>query len=58
MKKVIKKLLSKAGYSISKIKINPYPIDYKKDFIEEYKLIEPYTMTSIDRIYALKTAIE
>jgi O-methyltransferase len=58
MKKIIKKLLHKAGYSISKIKINPYPIDYNKYFIDEYKSIEPYTMTSIDRIYALKTAIE
>ncbi len=58
MKKIIKKLLHKAGYNISRIKINPYDIDYNQDFIDEYKSIEPYTMTSIDRVYALKTAIE
>ena len=58
IKKIIKKLLYKVGYNISKIKENIYPIDYNQDFIDEYKSVEPYTMTSIDRIYALKTAIE
>ena len=58
MKTIVKKLLGKLGYKISKIDNNRYPIDYSKDFIEEYQSIEPYTMTSLERVYALKTAVQ
>ena len=58
MKTIVKKLLGKLGYKISKIDNNRYPIDYSKDFIEEYQSIEPYTMTTLERVYALKTAVQ
>ena len=53
MKKTIKRIFNKFGYSISKIKKTEYPIDYSKEFIREYQEIEPYTMTSIERVFAL-----
>ena len=58
MKKIIKSLLQKSGYKISRIDKDVYPIDYTKKFIEDYQFVEPYTMTSIERIFALKTAIQ
>jgi len=58
MKTIVKKLLGKLGYKISKVNNNIYPIDYSIDFIEEYQSIEPYTMTSLERVYALKTAVQ
>lgn len=58
MKKIIKNLLQKTGYKISRINKDVYPIDYSKDFIEEYQSVEPYTMTSIERIFALKSAVK
>ena len=58
MKNIVKKLLGKLGYKISKVNNNRYPIDYSIDFIEEYQSIEPYTMTSLERVYALKTAVQ
>ena len=58
MKTIVKKLLGKLGYKLSKINNNRYPIDYTDDFIEEYQSIEPYTATSIERVYALKTAVQ
>ncbi len=58
MKKTIKRIFNKFGYSISKIKKTEYPIDYSKEFIREYQEIEPYTMTSIERVFALKSAVQ
>ena len=57
MKKTIKRIFNKLGYKISKIKKSEYPIDYNEEFIREYQEIESYTMTSIERVFALKSAV-
>ena len=58
MKNLIKKLMKLFGYKIIKINKFVYPIDYNNDFIREFEAIEPFTMTSIERIYALKSAVK
>ena len=57
MKRIIKYILKIFGLKINKIKKDVYPIDINNNFIEEYKMIEAYTATSIERVYALKSAI-
>lgn len=57
MKKIIQYILKIFGLKINRIKKDSYPIDINKNFIEEYKMIEAYTATSIERVYALKNAI-
>ena len=57
MKNIIKKLMKLFGYKIIKINKVVYPIDYNNDFVSEFEAIEPFTMTSIERIYALKSAV-
>ena len=57
MKNIIKKLMKLFGYKIIKInKVVSYY--YNNDFIREFEAIEPFTMTSIERIYALKSAVK
>ena len=58
MKNIIKKIMKLLGYKIVKINKVGYPIDYDKDFLRDFEAIEPFTMTSIERIYALKSAVE
>ena len=57
MKRFIKYILKIFNLKINRIKKNVYPIDINNNFIEEYKMIEAYTATSIERVYALKSAI-
>ena len=57
MKRIIKYILKIFGLKINRIKKDVYPIDINNNFIEEYKMIEEYTATSIERAYALKSAI-
>ena len=57
MKRIIKYILKIFGLKINRIKKDVYPIDINNNFIEEYKMIEAYTATSIERVYALKNAI-
>jgi len=57
MKRIIKYILRIFGLKINRIRKDVYPIDIDKNFIEEYKMIEAYTATSIERVYALKSAI-
>ncbi len=57
MKRIIKYILKIFGLKINKIRKDVYPIDINNNFIEEYKMIEAYTATSIERVYALKSAI-
>ena len=57
MKRIIKYILKIFGLKINKIKKDVYPVDINNNFIEEYKMIEAYTATSIERVYALKSAI-
>ena len=57
MKRLIQYILKIFGLRINRIKKDIYPIDINNNFIEEYKMIEAYTATSIERVYALKSAI-
>ena len=57
MKRIIQYILKIFGLKINRIIKDSYPIDINNNFIEEYKMIEPYTATSIERVYALKSAI-
>ena len=57
MKRIIKYILKIFGLKINRIRKDVYPIDINNNFIEEYKMIEAYTATSIERVYALKSAI-
>ena len=58
MKKIIKGLLTKLGYRISRIKKDLYPIDISNEIIKEYQEIEPFTATSIERIAALLDSVK
>ena len=58
MKNIIKIFIKMFGYEIKKINKTRYPIDYDKDFLNQFEAIEPFTMTSIERIYALKCAVK
>lgn len=58
MKNIIKKFIKMFGYEIKKINKTRYPIDYDKDFLNQFESIEQFTMTSIERIYALKCAVK
>ena len=58
MKNIIKKIIKLFGYQITKLNKVGYPIDYDNDFIKEFEAIEPFTMTSIERIFALKSAVK
>lgn len=57
MKRIIKYILKIFNLKINRIKKDVYPIDINNNFIEEYKMIKEYTATSIERAYALKSAI-
>ena len=57
MKRIIKYILKIFNLEINRIRKDVYPIDINNNFIEEYKMIEEYTATSIERAYALKSAI-
>ena len=58
MKNIIKKIIKLFGYQITKLNKVGYPIEYDNDFIKEFEAIEPFTMTSIERIFALKSAVK
>lgn len=60
VKKVLLKGIEKMGYSVQKVvPINDEKyIDIKEsEFFDIYKLCKPYTMTSIERMYALYNAV-
>lgn len=58
MKKIIKGLLTKLGYRISRIKKDSYPIDISDEVIKAYQEIEPFTATSIERVVALLDSVK
>ena len=58
MKKIIKGLLSKLGYKINRINKDEYPIDISKETVRKYQEIEPYTVTSIERVSALLDSVK
>ena len=60
MKKIIFNLIKKLGYNIHKINVNkPERFqDIKEvEFWEIYRACEPYTMTSVERMYALYCSV-
>ena len=58
MKKIIKQILRTFGYQINRINKDQYPIDISKDMQDLYKEIEPYTATTIERVYALANSVK
>jgi len=58
IKKLIKGILEKFGYRISRIDSNVYPIDIPKESIDDFKDVEQYTATSIERASALLNSVE
>lgn len=60
MKKILKKILEKLGYSVSRIDKNrtPYPDIKDPEFWEIYHLCKPYTMTSVEPMYALYCSVK
>lgn len=56
-KKLIKNIARKMGIEITKIN-SSLPVDMENDFIQLYNQCKPFTMTSIDRMYALYKSIE
>jgi len=57
MKKIISKFLDKMGYEIIK-KSDKVKPDMDKEFQDFYAQCEPYTMTSVERMYMLYKSIE
>ncbi len=57
MKKIIKKIIGLLGYKIVSNRMS-YDMDYENEFIKEFESLEPYTATSIDRMYALKQSVQ
>jgi hypothetical protein len=59
MKKILKELISKLGYTVNRIDKDTYSYtDIKEpEFWEIYNLCKPYTMTSVEPMYALYTSV-
>lgn len=59
MKKLIAKTIRKFGYTISRIDdvASGFPDMKEKEFWDIYNLCKPYTMTSVERMYALYTTV-
>ncbi len=60
MKKLLKKIINKLGYSIilTKNLHEKYPDIREEEFWEIYYLCNPYTMTSIERMYSLYCSMD
>lgn len=57
-KKTIRQILQKYGYDIVKINGRDNYEDMESDFIECYQKCSPYTLTSIERMYALYKSLQ
>lgn len=58
-KKLIKKIVHFFGLEISRRRVQEaFPPDVAADFLETYKKVKPYTMTSPERIFALCEAVK
>jgi O-methyltransferase len=57
MKNLIKKLISNTGYEIRKKTLESFD-EYEKEFLDIYKECKPYTMTTIEPMYALYKSVE
>src|SRR5690349_14114427 len=62
VKKHLRSVLQKAGYDIVPTsmlsKLNEYPPDFDEHVIDIWKQVQPFTMTSCERIYAVCRSIE
>lgn len=54
--KIISKLVNKLGFSIERL--GKIPRDMDENFHELYQKCKPYTMTSVERLYAVYKAVE
>jgi len=57
VKRTLKGMLARAGYTISSAACDPYP-DLEPQFFELYERCKHFTQTSIERMYALYKATE
>lgn len=55
IKKLVSKTLKGFGYSLERI--SPVDISRESEFLDIYALCKPFTMTSIERMFALYTAV-
>lgn len=58
MKRILQNIIKKTGYTLVKSSDNNYPDIKEKEFWDYYTLCKPYTMTSIERMYALYSATD
>jgi O-methyltransferase len=58
MKKILQKIAKKMGYTLTKSAKNNYPDIKEKEFWNIYAMCKPYTMTSIERMYALYSSTD
>ncbi len=58
MKSLLKRFFNVLGYSVTKIAEVPSRSSEYDEFIELYEFCKPYTMTSIERMFALYKSIE
>ena len=60
MKKLILGAIRKMGYQVSRVNEIPnnYPDIAENEFWDIYALCKPYTMTSVERMYALYLAVD
>ena len=59
LKAITKRILNKYGYAIINFnKPQPLPVDFREEEIDIIRAVEPYTMTSSERIYALIQAVK
>ena len=57
-KKIFSNLLSKFGYTIVKKNEATFPDIVEQEFWEIYNFCKPFTMTSVERMYALYNAVD
>ena len=58
MKNLAKKIIKKLGYEIHRSSTyREFPIDFNETDIEIIKSVKPYTLTSIERRFALIQAV-
>jgi hypothetical protein len=54
----VKGLARRLGYDIVRLKPNEsFPLDYDEEFISLFQKVQPYTLTSHERVFALRQAV-
>jgi len=57
IKNLTKKIIKKSGYEIRRNVGKEFPIDFNEIDIEIIKSVKPYTLTSVERCFALIQAV-